>query len=167
MAEAVSEAGGPALNQLVVGVGGVILIAVSSPESVQVVENLGNKVCDTAVKICGLYAAYKLGKAAIDAAVKISLGGDRDDQEVRGTREGSLLVELHCNTDERFLELLEDYETGRMRERFQQEFSKIKEIKVRELKVEISNMDEVMKTKEAIVKRYYVHTQICINYLKF
>ena len=159
MAESVSDAGkGLTVVALTATTGGDFSISISS-ESVQGAENLVGIVCVTAVACFGLYAVYQLRKAEIDAAVKIALGGNRSDQEIVDTKEGSLVVVLHCKTDGRFLEILEDYETGRMRERFEREFSKIEGIKVHGLKVEISNMDEVMKTKEDIKKRY-VHTQM-------
>ena len=110
-------------------------------------------LCITAVSLGALYVGYKLVKPLIETAVKRGLGGERDDQEVRGIRPGSLHVLLHCFTDERFLEVLADYESGRMKERLQEEFSQIG-IKVEGLKVEIENMVEVNETKEAINKRY-------------
>jgi hypothetical protein len=85
--------------------------------------------------------------------VKNGLGGERDDQEIRGIRPGSLHVLLHCFTDERFLEVLADYESGRMKERLQDEFSQVG-FKVEGLKVVIENAVEVNKTKEAINQRY-------------
>ncbi len=94
-------------------------------------------------------------KPLIEGAVNKGLGGERDDQEVRGIRPGSLHVQLHCFTDERFLEVLAEYETGKMKERLQKEFSQVG-IKVEGLKVEIENMEEVYEIKEAINKRYDV-----------
>ena len=110
-------------------------------------------LCITAVSLGALYLGYKLVRPLIETAVKRGLGGERDDQEVRDIRPGSLHVLLHCFTDERFLEVLADYESGRMKERLQEEFSQIG-IKVEGLKVEIENMIEVNETKEAINKRY-------------
>ena len=107
----------------------------------------------TAVSLGALYLGYKLARPLIETAITRGLGGERDDQEVRGIRPGSLHVLLHCFTDERFLEVLADYESGRMKERLQEEFSQIG-IKVEGLKVEIENMVEVNETKEVINKRY-------------
>ena len=107
----------------------------------------------TAVSLGALYLGYKLVRPLIETAVTRGLGGERDDQEVRDIRPGSLHVLLRCFTDERFLEVLADYESGRMKERLQEEFSQIG-IKVEGLKVEIENMVEVNETKEAINKRY-------------
>ena len=118
-------------------------------DNVQVARDL----CITTVSLGALYLGYKLVRPLIETAVTQGVGGERDDQEVRDIRPGSLHVILHCFTDERFLEVLEDYESGRMKERLQEEFSQIG-IKVEGLKVEIENMVEVNETKEAINKRY-------------
>jgi hypothetical protein len=117
------------------------------------VREVTRDVCITAVSLGALYVGYKFVRPLIETAVKRGLGGERDDQEVRGIRPGSLHVLLHCFTDERFLEVLADYELGRMKERLQEEFSQIG-IKVEGLKVEIENMVQVNETKEAINKRY-------------
>ena len=107
----------------------------------------------TAVSLGALYLGYKLVRPLIETAVKRGLGGERDDQEVQGIEPGSLHVLLHCFTDERFLEVLADYVSGKMKERLQEEFSQIG-IKVEGLKVEIEYMVQVNETKEAINKRY-------------
>ncbi len=115
------------------------------------------KVGEATFKIAGtlgvLYGGYKLLRPIIEGAVKRGFGGERDDQEVRRFDTGSLHVLLYCSTDERYLEVLEEYESGRMKERLLEEFSLVG-IKVEGLKVEIENMVEVNKTKEAINKRY-------------
>ncbi len=110
-------------------------------------------VCKTVTTLGALYFGYKLLKPLIEEAVKKGLGGERDDQEIRGIRPGSLHVLLHCLTDERFLEVLADYECGRMKQRLLEEFSQVG-IKVEGLKVEIENMVEVKERKEAIKMRY-------------
>jgi hypothetical protein len=117
------------------------------------VKEVARDLCITAVSLGALYVGYKLVRPLIETAVTRGLGGERDDQEVRGIRPGCLHVLLHCFTDERFLEVLADYESERMKERLQEEFSQIG-IKVEGLKVEIENMVEVNETKEAINKRY-------------
>ena len=101
-----------------------------------------------------LYSDYRSLRAVIFDVVKKGLGGERDGQRDPDIKPGSLRVLLHCLTDKRFLEVLEDYESGKMKERLQEEFSKAG-IKVTGLKVEIRNIEEVNKTKEAINKRYY------------
>ncbi len=106
-------------------------------------------VFKTVTTLGALYTGYKLIKPLIDVAVKRALGGERDDQEVRLEER----FDTHCLTDERYLEVLGDYESGRMKERLQEEFSQVG-IKVEGLKVEIENMVEVNETKESIKKRY-------------
>ena len=149
MAESFSAAG-EALRATITGeiAGGKISITIGS-NNVQAIRD----VCIAAVSLGALYVGYQLIARKIDGAVKKALGGERDDQRDPDIKPGSLHVLLHCYTDERFLEVLEDYETGKMKERLQEEFSQIG-IKVDGLKVEIENMTEANKIKEAINNRY-------------
>ncbi|CAB3981659.1 Hypothetical predicted protein, partial [Paramuricea clavata] len=117
--------------------------------SVEIVDRL----TETVTTLAALYVGYKLFKPLIETAVKTGLGGERDDQDVKDIKEGSLHVQLHCFTDERFLEVLTDYESGMMKDRLQAEFSQAG-IKVEGLKVEIENMVEVNKTKTSIYRRH-------------
>ena len=130
-------------------IGGDLLIDIST-DSVEVAKD----VCKTAIKLSTLYVGYQLFKPVIDAAVKKALGGERDDQEIKDIKPGSLHILLHCFTDKRFLAVLTDYESGKMKERLQEEFSQVG-IKVKGLKVEIQNMAEVNEIKKAICKRYH------------
>ncbi len=66
---------------------------------------------------------------------------------------GSLHVKLHCFTDERFLEVWTDYESGKMKTRLEEEFSR-SEIEIEGLKIELENLEEVNDTKKAIESRY-------------
>ena len=102
---------------------------------------------ETGLKLGAMYAAYKLIAKAIDGAISRTLGGERDDQRIGGIRPGSLHVLLHCLTDQRLLEVLEDFECGTMKERLEKEFLEIG-IKVEGLKVEIDNIEEVKKRKD-------------------
>ena len=104
-----------------------------------------------------------MSKPLIDAAIAKVLGGsERDDQEVLEIRPGSLHILLHCFTDERFLEVFADYESGRITKRLQKEFLEVG-IEVEGLKVEIENMEEVENTRAAINKRYR-NQQILFNF---
>jgi hypothetical protein len=132
--------------------GGVLSINISSTDP-QMVRDVVGTVCTTAVKLGALYAGYKLIRPLIKCAVKQAFGGERDDQEIRDIKPGSLNVLLHCLTDKRFLEVLNDYECGRLKDCLLKEFSQIG-IKMKEMKVVILNMEEVNKTKEAINIRY-------------
>ena len=104
-------------------------------------------VCITAVTLGTVYAGYKLIARAIDGAIFRGLGGERDDQEIRDIRPGSLRVLLHCFTDQRFLEVLKDFERGTMKDRLEKEFLEIG-IKLEEFKVEIDNIEEVKEREE-------------------
>ncbi|CAB4029052.1 Hypothetical predicted protein, partial [Paramuricea clavata] len=128
--------------------GGDLSFNVSTTD-VQVARDLVRTVGRTVVTLGALYAGYHLMKPIIEGAVKHAFGGERDDQEIRGIRPGSLNILLHCLTDERFLKVLNDYECGRLKERLQEEFLRTG-IKIEGVMVEILNMEEVHKTKEAI-----------------
>ncbi len=78
--------------------------------------------------------------------------------------QGSLHVDLDCLTDERFLEVLKDYESGGIKERLQKEFAEVG-IKVEGLKVAIENMKEINEIKAAINKRYMRVEDILSLYL--
>ena len=104
-------------------------------------------VCITAVTLGAMYAGYKLISKKMDGAVSRGLGGERDDQEIRSIKPGSLHVLLHCFTDQRLLEVLEDFECGTMKERLEKEFLEIG-IELEGFKVEIDNIEEVKKRKE-------------------
>ena len=104
-------------------------------------------LCETGLKLGAMYATYKLIAKAIDGAISRTFGGERDDQRIGGIRPGSLHVLLHCLTDQRLLEVLEDFECGTMKERLEKEFLEIG-IEVKGLKVEIDNIEEVKKRKE-------------------
>ena len=132
---------------LILRYGGKFLFKIST-DNVNVV----NTLCNTALKLGALYAGYNLLRPIVDGAVKKALGGERDDQGDPDIKPGSLHVRLHCFTDERFLEVLADYESGKISKRLQEEFLRV-EIKVNELKVEIENMEEVNETKKAIIRR--------------
>ena len=104
-------------------------------------------VCITAVTLGTVYAGYRLIARAIDGAISRGLGGERDDQEIRDIKPGSLRVLLHCFTDQRFLEVLKDFERGTMKDRLEKEFLEIG-IKLKGFKVEIDNIEEVKERKE-------------------
>ena len=138
MAESLAEAAEEAaegIGKIAVDVGGKIFFTISSISA----KSVGD-VCTTAVKLGAIYAGYKLIAKAIDGAVSRGLGGERDDQAIRDIRTGCLHVLLHCFTDQRLLEVLDDFESGRMKDRFEKEFSEIG-IEVEGLKVEIDNIE--------------------------
>ena len=131
MAESLSEAVKSTGVKILWKPGGDLLIDIST-DSVEVTK----EVCRAAIKLSALYVGYQLLRPGIDAAVKKALGGERDDQEVKDIKPGSLHVVLQCFTDERLLAVLTDYLSGKMKERLEEEFLRV-EIKVKGLKVEI------------------------------
>ncbi|CAB4024128.1 Hypothetical predicted protein [Paramuricea clavata] len=148
-----------ASNALYVGIthakGGDISVSISTNNvevAKELINKLGEKVGLGIGFALGAFLAYKVFKPLIEDAVKKGFGGERDDQEVRGIKPGSLHVLLHCFTDERFLEVLEEFESGKIKECLDKEFFNIG-IQTEGLMVEIENMEEVNKTKEAIKKR--------------
>ena len=146
---------------------------VINTENVQVAEALGDarvriaqKLGTVVVKLGAIYAGHDLLRIPIDAAVKSTFGGPRDDQEDPEIRPGCLHVQLRCLTDERFLEVLEDYESGKIKQRLQKELSQVG-FEVEGLTIEIENMEEVNKTKADINERYgnqyWVHKSLISN----
>lgn len=126
-----------------------ILISISS-NNAQVV---GDDECVAEVSLGALYAGCKLTARKIDKAISRGLGGERDDQQIRGIKpSSSVRVLLHCFADERVVEVLEDFDYGRMKEHLKEEFSRIG-IEAKGLKVEIENMEELRKIKEMIDQR--------------
>ena len=156
MAESLSEAGRTLAINATMSSGGDISINIST-DSVEV----ANLVCKAGITLGALYFGYKLATPLVNSVIKKALGGERDDQEVQDISRGSLLVKLHCFTDERFLEVLGYYESGEMKKRFEEEFSQAG-IKVEGLRVKIENVEEVNETKEAIIQRYrQILTRFC------
>ncbi|CAB4029138.1 Hypothetical predicted protein [Paramuricea clavata] len=119
----------------------------------ELINKVGGKVGLGIGVTLGALLAYKVFKPLIEDAVRNGFGGERDDQEVKDIRQGSLQVLLHCFTDERFLEVLEEIESGTMKEHLRKEFFDIG-VETEDLIVKIENIQEVNKTKEAISKRY-------------
>lgn len=133
-------AGEAVLSNLSGSSGEDISITISS-DNAQVVGDL--RV--TAATLGALYAGYKLTARKIDKAISRGFGGKRDNQEIRNIKPGTnVCVLLHCFTDERVLQVLEDYECGRMKERLKEEFSRTG-IEVKGFKVKIENIEELWK----------------------
>ncbi len=105
-----------------------------------------------AISLGGIYAAHSVWSRKMDEAVKRGLGGEREDQRVDRIEPRCLYVLLQCFTDERFLEVLEDYESGIMKDRLLKEFTNI-DIEVEALVVKIENWEEVQERKFAISQR--------------
>ena len=107
-----------------------------------------------AIATIGVIYLYPRVRPIVNGAVISAFGGNKKgEQEVTEIKPGCLHVLLRCFTEARFLEVLEDYESGRITQRLEEEFLKAG-IKNKGLKVEIDNMEEVQKRKRAIQERY-------------
>ncbi|XP_028393466.1 isoaspartyl peptidase/L-asparaginase-like [Dendronephthya gigantea] len=103
-----------------------------------------------AVGIGAIYAGYRIFRGSIDAAVTKAFGGERSDQKVEDIKPGSLHVCLRCFTDERFLEVLEEYKSGKIKERLEKELSDIGIETEGLVVVGIENIKEVEKKAAAL-----------------
>jgi hypothetical protein len=130
--------------------GGNISIDISCDRAV--VKDALIAVSATAVTLSAIYAGYKLISKKMDGAINRGLGGERDDQKLGPIEPKCLHVRLRCFTDKRFLEVLKDYDSGRMKDRFKKEFSNIG-IEIEGLTVKIENWEEVKQLKVAICQR--------------
>ena len=138
--------------------GGKFLFNIAT-DNVQVAREYGDVVvrvakefANAAVKLAGIWAVCYLSRPVIDAAIKKAFGDPRDDQNTGEPRPGSLHVQVRCFTNKRFLDVLADYESGRVKQRLETELAKVG-LKVEGLKVDIENRDEVNERKRAIEER--------------
>ena len=135
--------------------GGKFLIHIST-DNIHVAKELcklaGYVSLGVGVATLGTLLGYRLLKPLVEEAVNKVLGRNRDDQQDPEIRPESLRVSLHCLTDERFLEVLEDYESGKMKESLEEEFD-LFGFKVEGLNIKIENTEEVNETKKAITKK--------------
>ena len=104
------------------------------------------------VGLGALWASSYLARTIVNARLNNAFGVENDDQNIEESRIGSLLVTIRCFTDERFLEVLADYESGETKRRLEKEFEQVG-LKVEWLIVEIENTDEVKKKSTAINER--------------
>ena len=142
MAESLSGIAGEALRATIAGEfsGGRISITIGA--NYVAVRDIGID----AVSLGTLYAGYQIIARRMDDAVKRALGGERDDQGDPDISPGSLHVQLHCYTKKRFLEVLAEYKSGRMKTRLQEEFFKAG-IEVKGLTVGMKDLAEKDKTR--------------------
>ena len=102
-------------------------------------EFVGDRTLCIRVTALGLLLGYRLVRPLIENAVREAFGGNNDDQIIQ-IIPGSLHVLLHCFTNERFREVVKDYESAEgIKERLQKEFSQVG-IEVVGLEVEIEKM---------------------------
>ena len=75
--------------------------------------------------------------------------------KIKNIIEGCLQCEVHCFTEDIFLEIVSDYKTGTIKERLEKEYLGAG-IKTTGLEVKIKNMEEVERIKTAIEERYAI-----------
>jgi len=104
-----------------------------------------------------LGAYYLANRRPVENAVRNGLELRNEagvvDPEVRNIEEGSILVELHCHSENSFIQFVEDFEMKKVKYRLEEEFTKIGF--QGQLRVTIENADEVYKKVEVI--RYNVN----------
>ena len=108
-----------------------------------------------AVAAGGLYALYNSSDSTKEKIMSILtnifegfLGGIIDPR-ILNISEGSLRVILRCYSPQSFLQFLDDYETGRVKKRLNEEFSKIG---IGNVILEIANAEEIKEKKKNLVR---------------
>ena len=100
-----------------------------------------------------LGAYYLANRQSSERAIRNALEPRNEagvvDPQVRNIEQGSVLVDLHCHSEKSFREFVTDFEAKKVRNRLEEEFTKIGFQGV--LQVTIRNIDEV-KRKVAKVK---------------
>ena len=102
--------------------------------------------------VVSLEAMYKYEEQKVSEAVIKGLGGETKDQEIRGIQPKCLYVLLHCFTNKRFLEVLDDFNSKRMTKRLHMEFS-FTGIQTEGLVVQMENIKEVEERAATINER--------------
>ncbi len=115
----------------------------------------GESINLNGARLRDIYSKNKIVKQLLDGVVLKVLGGARNDQEVQNGNSEYLHVLVQCFTDERFVEVLADYDSGRMKNRLKEEFLKIG-LDVQELQIIIENQEEVNLLKARILSRYFM-----------
>lgn len=129
----------------------VRLGTIAAVSGIRAIRRIGAAPAIGAIAVIYLYPRVR---PIINSVVIKAFGGNKKgEQEVTEIKPGCLHVLLRCFTEARFLQVIDDYESGRIKQRLEEEFSKAG-IKNKGLKVEIENMKEVQKTKRAIQERY-------------
>ena len=97
---------------------------------------------------CGVALAvfYRNRPALVENAVRAALEGP--GFQVANIAPGSILVKLHCDTQESFLSFMEGFETEQVKQRLNKEFSRIGYNE--KLDVTITNKIEVYKKLDVI-----------------
>ena len=110
-------------------------------------------------KLRDVYRRNKMVSQLLDGVVLKVLGGARDDQDVQNIKCEYFRVLVQCFTDERFVDLLADYDSGRMKNGLKQEFLKLG-LDVPELQIVIDNQEDVNVHKARILNRSLVNKDL-------
>ena len=103
------------------------------------------------VAAAGLYALYNSSDSTKEKITSILINtcerfvNGRIVRQIISIVEGSLRVILRCYSQQSFLQFLDNYETGRVEERLNEEFSKIG---IGNVILEIANADEINEKKK-------------------
>ncbi|CAB4015069.1 Hypothetical predicted protein [Paramuricea clavata] len=92
--------------------GGSISISFNS-DNVQMTR--GEVINMNGAKLRGIYRTSKMVAQLLDGVILKVLGGARDEQEVQIINPEYIHVLVQCYTDERFVEVLADHDSGRMK----------------------------------------------------
>ena len=96
----------------------------------------------------GLAAFYfSSPEAKVQVATALSNVLERATDKIVDIFRGSLVVKLHCSSSKSFLKFCDDYQSGDLKIRLSDEFSKIG---IDEVTLEIENEEEVIKRSEVI-----------------
>ena len=122
----------------------------------EVIKPLRKEFIETAIP--ATYLGQMFGIAAykplfISVVLSVFCGSKPDLGEIRNIIAGCIQFEFRCFTEDRFLEILRDYKSGKIGKRLEEEFLNVG-IKTTGLEVKIKNSEEVERTKTAIEKRY-------------
>ena len=90
--------------------------------------------------LAAFYLSSPENKAKVLGLLSSAL--ERVGEKIGNITSGSLVVELHCSSSKRFLRFWNEYQSGKVKERLSEEFSKIG---IEEVTVEIENEEEVIK----------------------
>ena len=104
---------------------------------------IGGRVALAALGLAAFYFASPENRAKVLAALSNALV--RVGTKLGKITPGSLVVVVHCSSTKGFLRFWDDYQSGNVKERLSEEFSKIG---IEEATVEIENEKEVVRKSE-------------------
>ncbi|XP_028397129.1 ankyrin-3-like [Dendronephthya gigantea] len=111
-----------------------------------------DKVLDTVSLVEILYSCEKIQPSVFHEALKRGFGVKTNDQKFGEIKPACLLVPLYCSSNEKFLEVLDDFESGRLKERLLEAFSQFRD-EIKMMEIELMKMEEVNKMKDDIKRK--------------